>query len=354
MIDSYLAEISKCLRCGKCRFYCPVFEELGWSSTSARGRMLSALALSENVEATPRMIDGLNTCATCGICTETCPSGAHPDEVVEAARRELVSKGYVSEAQKTLSDRVHQYGNTLAESGSRLSWAPDYRTPSKADCVFYVGCMEAYRLQQVAIDTFDILSRFDVALMKDEQCCGSPLLRTGQDATSVIEHNVSQIKKLGASKVITSCAGCYTTLSKDYPKYVDVDFDVVHVAEFFAEMLDQLPLKKLDMTVTYHDPCHIGRHHKIYEAPRKVIGEVCELVEMARNKGNSRCCGGGGGVRIGYDDLSMALAKKRIEDVPDGVDYIVTPCPLCERNLTDAGGKVLNLSTLLKMAIDGK
>ena len=351
MIEECVPGITKCVRCGKCIVLCPIYEELGWESTSARGRLLTALALSEGVEITPSMIEGINTCVTCGICAINCPSDAHADEVSEACRAEMRLKGYQSDAHKALAERVKTSGNTLNESGPRLNWI-DYKPKDKAEYVFFVGCLDSYRFQEATKDAFDVLSKFDVALLSDEKCCGSPLLRTGQDATDLIEHNIAEIKKLGAKKVITSCAGCYTTLKVDYPKYSDVDFEVVHISEFLNDKLDELSPKKLEMTVTYHDPCHIGRHHKIYDPPREIINAICDLKEMERNKASSRCCGGGGGVRLGYDDLSLSLAKKRMGDVPDDVDYIVTPCPLCERNLEDAGGKVIQLSTLVKMALD--
>jgi Fe-S oxidoreductase len=351
MIGEHLAEIIKCVRCGKCVVVCPTFEEIGWESSSSRGRMLSSLGLCEGIEPSPKMIKGLNTCVSCGICTEVCPSGARPDEIVEIARKELRSKGYQSDAHRTLAERVKRYGNTLGESIHRLNWI-SYTYPSSAKYVFFVGCMESYRYQSLAKHDFDILKRFGVGLLKDERCCGSPLIRTGQDASKEIAHNIKEIDRLGAEAVITSCAGCYKTLKDDYPKYTNVDFEVIHLSEFLADRLSELPLRRLDIKVTYHDPCHIGRSFGIYDEPRRIIRSVCELVEMSRIREDSRCCGGGGGVRIGYEELSLSLASKRLGDVPDGVDYIVTPCPLCERNLTDAGGRVLHLSSLLKMALN--
>jgi Fe-S oxidoreductase len=166
------------------------------------------------------------------------------------------------------------------------------------------------------------LQRFGVTLLPDEQCCASPLLRTGfkDDAEKVMECNLEQIRKMGAHTIITSCAGCYTTLKNNYPE----EFHIISLPEFLAEHLEDLKLKRLDLTVTYHDPCHLGRHNKIYEAPRKIIRAICTLKEMKNIKEDSRCCGGGGGVRIGYPDISLELARKRLEDIPEGIDYIVT------------------------------
>jgi len=161
---------------------------------------------------------------------------------------------------------------------------------------------------------------------------------------------MEQIDRIGAHTVITGCAGCYTTLKKSYPS----DLQIVSVPEFLAEHIHELDLKHLDLTVTYHDPCHLGRHNKIYEPPRKVIEAICNLKEMKTNRQNARCCGGGGGVRSGYRDLSLKMARRRLNDVPDGVDFVVTSCPLCVRNLRDAGeaDRVLDLVDLVAKSIN--
>ena len=233
-----------------------------------------------------------------------------------------------------------------------LSETERSKLPEKSDYVYFVGCFDSYRYPEFAKKTFKVLQRFGVTLLPDEQCCASPLLRTGfrEDAEKVMERNLEQIRKVGAHTIITSCAGCYTTLKNNYPE----ELHVISLPEFLAEHLDELKLKKLDLTVTYHDPCHLGRHNKIYEAPRKVIQAICTLKEMKNIKENSRCCGGGGGVRIGYPDISLELARNRLEDVPEGVDYIVTSCPLCVRNLRDAGGniEVIDIVELVAMAME--
>jgi Fe-S oxidoreductase len=193
------------------------------------------------------------------------------------------------------------------------------------------------------------LSRFGVTLLPSEQCCGSPLLRTGFDSKRLIDNNARQIRQIGAKIVITGCAGCYTTLKNSY----STDFRVLSVPEFLAEKISELALRRLDITVTYHDPCHLGRHNEIYDPPRQVIKAICSLSEMKSSGKAARCCGGGGGVRAGYNEISLAMARRRLKDVPEGVDYIVTSCPLCVRNLRDAGAgeKVIDLVDLVTMAI---
>jgi len=307
-------------------------------------------ALTCGLQPDSQVLDSLNTCTTCGICTENCPAGVNPPEMIESARRKLVSMGVMTRQQKDLSKNIFASGNTFGESSDRLSWLTDRSLlAKKADSVYFAGCMNSYRYTETAAKTFALLHRFGATMLPEEKCCGSPLLRTGFDASRFVEENCRQISEIGASTIITGCAGCYTTLKKNYPQ----EFRVLSVPEFLAERISELQIKPLDLTVTYHDPCHLGRHNQIYEQPRRVIQAICRLKEMKANRKAARCCGGGGGVRAGYKDLSLQMARKRLGDVPEGVDYIVTSCPLCIRNLRDAGAgkKVIDLVDLVAMAV---
>lgn len=349
MLEEQIREILKCTRCGKCVATCPAFDELGWESTSARGRMLLSKALVERIPITPRLYDGLYTCTTCGYCSAICPSGAQPDRVVEIARRSIVLQGIISDRIKIMNDSVEKYGNPLKEAKPRNAWVPrEIELKKKSDLIYFAGCLTSYRSQEVARATLKILSKFDAAMLPDERCCGSPLLRLGEMPSKAMEANVKQIKEIGAKTIVTSCAGCYKTLRNDYALG---NIEILHSSEFIANHLRELNLSKLNLRVTYHDPCHLGRHNRVYDAPRKVIKQICEFVEMKRIRDKARCCGGGGGVRSGYPELSLAIAKKRIEDIPNKIDYVVSTCPLCERNLSDVGLKVLDLTQLVEIAM---
>jgi fumarate reductase (CoM/CoB) subunit B len=345
-----LKAINQCVRCGSCRAVCPVFEESGWESANTRGRIIILKGLACGLLPDQGVLDSLNTCTTCGICTENCPAGVNPPQIIESGRKVLVSLGKMTDQQALLSRNIYESGNTFGDMGGRLSWLSDRSLlGKKADYVYFAGCMNSYRHTETAARTFALLHRFGATMLPKEQCCGSPLLRTGFDARRFIDENCRQIREIGAGTVITGCAGCYTTLKNSYPQ----NFLVQSIPEFLAEHISELDILPLDITVTYHDPCHLGRHNQIYEQPRKVIRAICRLKEMKTSGKAARCCGGGGGVRAGYKDLSLQMAQKRLEDVPDGVDYIVTSCPLCIRNLRDAGAgeKAIDLVDLVAMAI---
>lgn len=204
-----------CVRCGTCRSVCPVFEVLGWESRNSRGRIMVAKALREGLSPDAEVLDSLNTCTTCGICTAKCPAGANPPAIVQSARRGLVSQGIMTEAQARFRERVNVSGNTFGEFGDRLAWLSNREgLKDKAERVYFVGCLDSYRYPEVAEKTFEILRRFGVTLLPDEICCGSPLIRTGSDAGRYVDKNLRQIEKIGAKTVITGCAGCLSTLKK--------------------------------------------------------------------------------------------------------------------------------------------
>ncbi len=345
MIRDHVGDIVRCTRCGRCRALCPIHEELGWESSGARGRMLLARALAEGGEPSEGMRRSFYTCLTCSMCSSTCPSGAKPDLVVEAARREMLIKGCSPPYYGNILEGVAKHGNSLGEPGPRNAWVPDgLKLKGKADVIYWAGCLASYRQRQTALAGLKILSRFGARVLDDERCCGSPLLRLGGESVA-LEHNREQVRKSGASTLVTGCAGCFKTLGEG------LDIEVLHITQFVARHAGELPLKRLPYKVTYHDPCHLGRCMGVYEEPRAIIRRICEFEEMASCGKDARCCGGGGGVRRGYGDLARKVAKRRLLEAPGGIDYIVTACPMCHANLHDAGGSVLDIAELVLMSL---
>ena len=170
-------------------------------------------------------------------------------------------------------------------------------------------------------------------------------------------------KEEGIERIITSCAGCYRTLKETYPRKFGLEhgIEVLHLPEFLLERFNNGELKfnnNVDMTVTYHDPCHIGRHMGIYKQPREILKQIpgINLVEMDRNKQNAWCCGSGGGVRSAFKDLSSFAADERIREAKEtSATAIVSCCPFClnqfKSNIKNNEIKALDLSELVKRAI---
>jgi fumarate reductase (CoM/CoB) subunit B len=345
-MKEYLQDIVKCVRCGRCRTACPTQKVLGWESSGARGRMQMALGLTSGLEPSEGLVKSIMTCTTCQQCVHECPSGADPLKVTQAIRSKLVTLGKTVSHQEVIQDRIKRSGNSLGDDLSRTLWLSEPLVSQRSEYVYFTGCLASYRQQATAAATYEILKRFGVPLLSDEHCCGSPLVRLGLDAFDVIKHNTGQIQLTGAHTVIAGCAGCYSMLKENY-----TGFNVIHLSELLIDRLDRIPLGGLDISVTYHDPCHLGRSYGIYDAPRKIIETICDFIEMNNAKEKAHCCGGGGGVRLGYPELSESITMNLINNIPQNVDYVVTSCPLCFRNLSDAGIKVLDIADLVWMSL---
>ena len=230
-------------------------------------------------------------------------------------------------------------GNPFGEKQSREEALG--KKPHAAKVGYFAGCTATYRSKETARATMSILDKLGVDYTTlDETCCGSVMQRVGwpqEDVTKLMQKNVEAIKAMGVETLVLSCAGCYRMFKIEYPKYVDVPFEVLHITEYLARM--DLKLKPMSGVVTYHDPCHLGRHCGVYEPPREVIAKIpgIEFKEMDFNRKTSHCCGGGGGVRSAYPEESMDIASTRLDEA-SFADVIITTCPFCVNNLDAAKG----------------
>jgi Fe-S oxidoreductase len=206
-------------------------------------------------------------------------------------------------------------------------------------------------------------------LGKKEICCGSPVARIGDRETfiSLAKRNIELLNGTEAKEIVTFCPGCYRALNIDYKEIPDVPNlkpKVYHTSQYYDKLIKEGKIKLKNTQkkrVTWHDPCHLGRHCGIYEEPRNVLKAIpgIEMVEMERIKDQSWCCGGGGGARTAFMDFAQKTALKRIgEAKKTGAEAIVTSCPFCEQNIGDAMSnlddemEVLDLTDILIKAID--
>ena len=280
------------------------------------------------------MVEALYQCTTCKDCERRCPSKVKVVDIVERARRDIVASGIMLPSHRKVVESILDNGNPYAERRP----VPEVfgEKPRKAKLGYFIGCTSAYRNPSTAKATISILKKLgeDYTLL-DESCCGSVMERIGwkeEDVAAQMRKNIDAIVSLGVEEVIFSCAGCYRMFKEEYPRHVDVPFKVLHVAEYLASK--DLKPSKLEKKITYHDPCHLGRHTKVYKAPREVLAKIpgAQFKEMPRNAETSRCCGGGGGVRSAYPELSGQIAEKRVEEAKFA-DVMVTTCPFCVNNL---------------------
>ena len=209
--------------------------------------------------------------------------------------------------------------------------------------LYFKGCVVREKLSSISLATEKILNAAGVeyTVLDDESCCGSFLIRTGfkEDAEEVMKNNLNQLMESNEKTILVSCAGCYNTLKNDYKELFGVELDVVHSSEFIKDLIDKdrIEIETTNKIVTYHDPCHLGRHSGVYEEPRAVIKKSAKLVEMDRNRERSRCCGAGAGVKSAFPELAQEVASKRIEDAYETeAEILTTTCSFCILNLENA------------------
>jgi Fe-S oxidoreductase len=233
----------------------------------------------------------------------------------------------------------------------------------RGNTLYYPGCLTKLVLKDLEERYKAILRRLglDVIQLRDlELCCGSPAYNAGyrSDFLQLAAKNFSIFKDHGASQIITNCPACYKVFSQDYPKALsEWDIETVHITVVLQEALEggRLKIEKREnKRVTYHDPCHLGRHSGIYEEPRAILRALgFELLEMESSREEAFCCGGGGGLRANNPELAIRIARARAEQAREaGTETLVTPCPLCYQHRKENSElQVLELSKVLSDAL---
>jgi Fe-S oxidoreductase len=351
-------DVLACIQCGYCNAVCPTYEEFKWESASPRGKIyflkrflkLNILGkFLKNDEYKKGFVKSLYICAGCGACNKICPVSIELSHRWEELKEWLVDEGYAPlEGHKPLRERVSSVRNPYNEPiQKRTEWVPkEIKLSPNPEILYFVGCTESYRRQEIAQATVKILDHANVdftMLGTFEQCCGSPLLRTGLSdivKEELMPQNVENMEKLGVKEVVTACSGCFQTLSNDYPRVLGkLPFKILHISQYIEQLLDEgrIEFKKdLNMNVTYHDPCHLGRHVGVFDEPRRVLSHIpgVQLTEMRRIRMRSQCCGAGGGFKIAFNEKATTIGGKRVKEaLKSDPDCIVTCCPFCKTNL---------------------
>ncbi len=384
---------------------CPAIDMYNFHPYSGGGKIILALLLEMGrINPSDELRDIVYKCTECGACAVSCKilNTLEPLEIIMKLREKLVDAGYgPMPKQQQYIESVKKSNNPYNEPHEkRLDWLPKYiELDPNAKVLYYIGCTSAYRREEMAIAAAHIMNEAHVPfniLSDDEFCCGSPILRIGDTKTfqEFLNKNLDVIESKGIETVVFSCAGCYDTFKVDYPLYRNYNFRVLHVVEFFNELLETGQLKltnEVPLTVTYHDPCHLGRNSEsyeewdgdvvdlmplvsinmppkpkrtggngIYDAPRNILKKIpgLKLVEMERIKEYAYCCGAGAGVKSAFPEFALNTAKTRIKEAEDtGAELLTSACPLCSTNLQDAiqesGSKLkfYDINELLLMAL---
>jgi len=293
--------------------------------------------------------DTVFRCTLCGNCRQICPVGIDLTQLWHSVRRDLVDSdaypGKIDMIRENLDESHNVFGEDNEE---RAEWvedmpnAPDHcHIRDRAELVYFTGCVSSFfpLAQQIPIALVKILdaARIDFTLLgEDEWCCGFPLLGAGlgNQLDGLIANNVDAVKAKGAKQVIFTCPSCYRMWQEYYPR----EFEITHVTEFLWGLIKsgRLLLQGLDLTVTYHDPCDLGRGSGEYDAPRDIIRSIpgIRFVELTNNRENCKCCGGGGNLEMIDSGLTADIAKAKIDEVlHTGAEAVVTACQQCVRTM---------------------
>jgi Fe-S oxidoreductase len=391
-----LLDFTTCTECGRCQSQCPA-----WNTEKPLSPKLVVLALRDHAyaqapyltaasraasETTPgpepadvQLVqpggvidpDVLWSCTTCGACVEQCPVDIeHVDHIVDMRRHQvLIESAFPTELSglfRNLEKAANPWG---LPARARLEWAKDlpFDVPvvgqdvddlTSVDYLFWVGCAGAYddRAQRTTRAVAELLHTAGVsfAVLGDgETCSGDPARRAGNEFLfqMLAQANVETLTEAKATKVVVTCAHCFNTLGNEYEQ-LGGHYEVIHHTQLLNRLVRErrlVPLARPDRadtagvastapTVTYHDPCYLGRHNGVYAPPRELLGALpgVELREMPRNSERSFCCGAGGARMWMEEKLGTRINNTRTaEAVATGADRIAIGCPFCRVMLSD-------------------
>lgn len=362
-------ELLLCVQCGFCRTVCPTFEVTRMESMNARGRNILAYNICDGtLELSEELAKKFYTCTTCQRCKNACPSRIDVTSIVRSVRAELYAGGFAPEPIKAVVGSIKKFHNPLGQPvEKRMEVFPKEKRKQKEEGLYgegevllWPGCVPSYADLKMVPSTIKIMDAAGENYFffgNDEGCCGYFVYLAGDSAfENMARENIERIRKTGAKKLVTPCAGCYRTFKSLYGEIGDMGLEVLHIVEYIDRMLKEgrLKLKEgFNKKVIYHDPCDLGRHMSFYEPPRDVIRQIAGggFVEFGRNRENAACCGGGGGLAAADNGLSLSISDARVlEAAEKSASVLVSACAGCKANLKKSAARVRKqLKTPLKV-----
>lgn len=368
-------EVVKCNRCGFCLPNCPIYLVRRVESASPRGRNAITRAVIEGRLAwSPEIEKSIFSCLGCGACTVACFPSLRTKDVVFQDRECLVDEGLYPEIADRLAKHVAEnYNISNEDNEDRDEWREllkdvpeEILYKERADVIYFVGCVASFfpLVQKIPVNMARIMEKAELdftILGGEEWCCGYPLIGAGMrdKVQSLMKHNLEKVRDVGARKIIFSCPSCYNTWKTLYQP----DMEILSSSELLERLMveKKIPMREIRATVTYHDPCDLGRKSGIFDAPRSVIRSIpgIQLVELPNNRQLSMCCGGGGNLEMVDPDLSAEVAQMKIEEILEaGADMVVTSCQQCVRTIATRARRqkidlvVKDLAELVAEAMD--
>ena len=361
-----------CTECGRCQVSCPAFltdKPLTPYAmvhhmklhTLSKGKLMLEQKAGKEVEDTEKVLqkplipdvieeDAVMSCTTCGACMEECPVFIeHIPKIVDMRRYLVLTEAKVSpEGQLAFKNMENQSNPWGIGAHTRADWAKEAGVQTMAEnsdveYLYFVGCSESFdeRNKRIAIAVAKILKAAGISfaiLGTEEGCCGDSARRLGNEYLfqMLVEANIEVMNKYKVKKVITSCPHGLNCLKNEYPQFGG-NYEVYHHTEIIYQLMEVEILKLTKPVegfkqVTYHDPCYLGRHNKVYRPPRYILNHVPGIVtqEMPRNSRKSFCCGGGGGRMWLEENLGKRINVERTEEALETKpERIVIACPFC-------------------------
>jgi Fe-S oxidoreductase len=383
-----LLDLGTCTECGRCQSQCPawatgkplspkqVILDLRDHAFAKAPYLLAAKDERENLpasvlaEAERPLVgtkedngvidpDVLWSCTNCGACVEECPVDIEHIDHIDGMRRHqvLVESAFPQEA-TTMLNNLERRGNPwgLAED-KRLEWITeldfevpvvDGKIPADVEYLFWVGCAGALedRAKKTTKAIAELLHTAGVkfaVLGPMETCTGDPARRLGNEFVyqMLAQQNVETLNEAGAKKVVASCPHCFNTIAREYPQ-LGGNYEVIHHTQLLAKLVEEgklTPVEKVEEKITYHDPCFLGRHNKVFTPPRALIDAVpgTQAEEMHRCKNRGFCCGAGGARMWLEERIGKRINTERIDEALQlDPDTVSTACPYCMVMLGDA------------------
>ena len=401
-----LADFDACTECGRCTAVCPA---------NTVGKELSPrdiiLDLQKFMHANPLVAFGLTQndaagevggngqaalpiigafpstspeplwqCTTCGACMQACPVFIEQMPKIVDMRRFLVMEeadypDTMAEAVTSMETRQHPFKGTQA---TRVDWTEGLTVATAAEArdaevLYWVGCGGALieRNQKIVRATAQLLEKAGVKfaiLGREEKCTGDPARRIGNEFLfeTLAKENIETLNRYGVKKIVTSCPHCFNTFGNEYPQYGGT-YEVYHHSEFLAKLIDEgkiQPQSPSDKLITFHDPCYLGRHNGIYNAPRKLVQLAARNapVEMQQSREKGFCCGGGGGMSFVEEPKDKRVNQERARQILEtGADIVAVGCPFCTTMLEDGINarkgdrdvRVMDIAELLWQSVQG-
>ncbi len=296
-------------------------------------------------------------CTTCNTCASRCPKLVNPMEAVVALRSAFVEKGRVHPNVKTALESTFRHGNPLTmPREDRGLWSEGLSIKpfeQGVEYLYYVGCTPSYdpRVQKVAQSLVRLIQQTALnfgILGNEEGCCGSEVRRLGEAGLfeMMVEETTEAYTGLGVGKMFTTSPHCFNAFKNDYSTILGegkFNVQVQHYTQVLAGLFERGELKltgKLEKTITYHDPCYLGKHNQVFDEPRMVLTSIpgAKLVEMDRSREKSLCCEGGGGrMWLEGTNPGTRLAQQRVQEALEtGAEILATACPFCLLTLDEA------------------